>query len=45
MEILKGHRREKDKLEAILRELKMKLKQVSMFNYNFFAKLEDDSKE
>ena len=45
MEILKENRREKDKLEATLRELKMKLKHVTMFNYNFFAKLEGDSKE
>ena len=45
MEILKENRREKDKLETILRKLKMKLKQIDMFDYNFFAKLEGDSKE
>ena len=45
MEIMKEGRRQRDQLEKTLRVLQMKLKHVSLFNQNFFSKLEEDSKE
>lgn len=45
METMRDLRKSREELKSYLKELKGKLKHVSMFDLNFFQKLEEGSKE